>query len=162
MKKPLRERSALVYVLIALIPYSKPNLLLAYKPALFYRELEKISKYKESVLRAAYARAQQQKLIEQQHNIVRLTAKGRRKIAGFVAERLEGNAHLMIIFDIPEDESAKRRKLRKILKEWQVKQVQKSVWVADRDYREELEELIAEMELFEYVQLYECARLFPK
>lgn len=162
MKKPLRERSALVYVLIALIPYSKPNLLLSYKPGLFYRELEKISRYKESALRAAYARAREQKLVEHNKNLIQLTAKGRRKIAGFVAERLEGNAHLMIIFDIPEDKSAKRRKLRKILKEWQVKQVQKSVWAADRDYREELEELIAEMELFEYVQLYECARLFPK
>lgn len=162
MKKPLRERSALVYVLIALIPYSKPNLFLAYKPYLFYRELEKISRYKEATLRAAYARARQQKLIEHEHNLVRLTTKGRRKIAGFVAEKLEGDAKLMIIFDIPEDQSGKRQKFRNILKNWQIVQVQKSVWVTNKDFREELKELIREMDLYGYVELYECAPIYSK
>lgn len=162
LKKPLRERSALVYVLIALIPYSKPNLLLAYKPGLFFRELEKVSKYKESTLRAAYSRAYQQKLIERNDNLAQLTTKGRLKIAGFVAEKLEGNAQLMIIFDIPEDQSSKRQKLRKIFKEWQIVQIQKSVWVTGKDYREELKNLVAEMDLYGYVELYECARLFPR
>ena len=162
MKKPLRERSALVYVLIALIPYSKPNLLLAYKPALFFRELEKISKYKEKTLRAAYDRARQQKLIEHQQKIVQLTSKGRRKIAGFVAEKLEGDAKLMIIFDIPENQSAKRQKFRNILKDWQVVQVQKSVWVTNKDFRDELAELIREMDLGGFVKLYECALVHSK
>lgn len=166
MKKPLREKSALVYVLIALIPYSKPNLLLSFKPSLFFRELEKISRYKQKTLREAYYRAQQQGLIErraqQAEDIALLTAKGRRKVAGFVAQELQGNAKLMIIFDVPEDESDKRRRFRSILKQWQIKQVQKSVWATDKDYREELIELIKELELSGCVELYECARLFPK
>lgn len=162
MKKPLRERSALVYVLIALIPYSKPNLLLSYKPSLFYRELEKISRYKESALRAAYARAREQKLVEHNKNLIQLTAKGRRKIAGFVAEKLEGDAKLMIIFDIPEDQSGKRQKFRNILKNWQVVQVQKSVWVTNKDFRDELHELIREMDLQGFVELYECVPIYSK
>ena len=162
MKKTLRERSALVYVLVALIPYSKPNLLLAYKPGLFFRELEKISRYKQATLRAAYSRAQQQGLIEQDKNLMVLTAKGRRKVVPFVAEKLKGEAQLMIIFDIPEDQAIKRRKFRKVLKDWQVKQVQKSVWVTSKDYREELVAVVKELQLGGYVELYVCARHFPK
>ena len=161
-KKPLRERSALVYVLIALIPYSKPNLLLSYKPGLFYQELERISRYKEKTLKAAYERAQQQGLIERQENLVRLTAKGRRKIAPFVAENLGGSAYPMVIFDIPEDKINTRRKFRSVLIEWNFRQIQKSVWMTGKDLRDEVVEVVKEMNLGEYVQIYESARLFPK
>ena len=152
----------MVYVLVALIPYSKPNLLLTYKPNLFFRELEKISRYKESTLRAAYWRARQQKLVEQYKNIPVLTARGRRKVAPFVAEKLGSKAQLMVIFDIPEDQTAKRRKFRRVLKEWQFRQVQKSVWATGKDYRDELVELVKELDLNGYVEFYECARHFPK
>lgn len=161
MKKPLRERSALVYVLVALIPYSKPNLLLAYKPGLFFRELEKVSRYKQSTLRAAYWRAQKEGLIETNKNLSVLTVKGQRKIAPFMAEKLKNDARLMVIFDIPEDQKAKRQKLRQILKKWQFRQVQKSVWMTGKDYREELVDLIKELNLIGCVEIYECARHFP-
>lgn len=162
MKRPLRERSALVYVLIALIPYSKPNLLLAYKPALFFRELEKISKFKEKTLRAAYARVQRQGLIEEQKNLIRLTAKGKHKVMPFVAKNLDGLAYLMVIFDIPEDKINTRRKFRLILIGWNFRQVQKSVWMTGKDLRNEVVDVVKEMDLGEYVQIYESARLFPK
>jgi DNA-binding transcriptional regulator PaaX len=162
VKKPLRERSPLVYVLVGLIPYSKPNLLLSYKPSLFFKELEKVSRYKQSALKAAYWRAQQQGLIEQYKNIPILTKKGQLKIAPFIAEKLESEAKLMVIFDVPEDQALKRRKLRQVLKEWRFTQVQKSVWMTDRDYREELIEIIKELHLVGCVELYECARHFPR
>ena len=162
MNKPLRERSALVYVLLGLIPYSKPNLLLTFKPGLYFRELEKISRYKQAALRSAYWRAQQRGLIEQRQNLLVLTAKGRRKVAPFAAEDLSGGGQLMVIFDIPEDLSPKRQKFRQVIKQWQFRKVQKSVWVTDKDYRQELVELIKELNLREYVQLYECSRQFPK
>ncbi len=161
MEKPLRERSALVYVLIALIPYSKPNMLLAFKPHLFFNELEGISRYKQAVLRSAYWRAQREGLIEQRQNLLVLSDKGRRKIAPFVAENLQ-NSQLMVIFDIPEDQSLKRQKFRHILKTWRFRQVQKSVWATNKDYREELLDLIKELDLGDYVELYECVRQFPK
>ena len=160
MKKPLRERSALAYVLVALIPYSKPNLLLSFKPNLFFRELEKISRYKESTLKAAYRRAQEQEFVKRHENIVALTARGRRKVAPFTAEDLE-DGKLMVIFDIPEDQRSKRRQLRQILKEWQFVPVQKSVWLTGKDYKDELVELIKELRINQYVKLYECIRKFP-
>ncbi len=65
-KRSLSRRSPLVYVLVALVPYTQPNLLLAFKPGLFFIELEKVSRYKQATLKAAYWRAQRQGLIEQQ------------------------------------------------------------------------------------------------
>lgn len=162
MKKLLRERSALVYVLIALIPYSKPNLLLAYKPGLFFKELEKISRYKQTTLKAAYWRAQRDGLIDARSNLPMITAKGHRKITPFVAERLKNHARLMVIFDIPENQKTKRQKFRQILKQWQFRKVQKSVWLTGKDYREELIDVVKELRLHDYVELYECAKHFPK
>lgn len=162
MNKPLRERSPLVYVLVALIPYSKPNLLLAYKPGLFFRELEKVSRYKQATLESAYYRAERQKLIERRDNLIRLTAQGKRKIAPFIAKEIGGQAHLMVIFDIPEDVENTRRKFRAVLKEWQFKQIQKSVWITNKDLVDEIVVLVKEMELGNYVQIYESARRFPR
>lgn len=161
-KKLLRERSPLVYVLVGLIPYSKPNLLLAYKPGEFFRELEKVSRYKKATLQSAYRRAQEQKLIEQNKKIVKLTEIGRRKIAPFVAKQLPGDAYLMAIFDIPEDKIDTRRKFRSVLKEWQFRQVQKSVWLSNKDLGKEVAEVAKKMRLARYVQVYECVREFPK
>ena len=162
MSKLLRERSPLVYVLVGLIPYSKPNLLLTYKPGLFFRELEKASRYKRATLESAYRSAQKQKLIERHDNVIRLTDRGRRKVAPFTAKELHGQASLMIIFDIPEDDINTRRKFRTVLKEWQCKQIQKSVWMTGKDLIEEIVEVVKEMGLSDYVQIYECARRFPK
>lgn len=162
MKKPLRERSSLVYVLVALIPYSKPNLLLSYKPGLFFRELEKVSHYKRSTLQKAYYRGINSGLISNQDNGPRLTALGKRKVAPFVASKLGSNASLMVIFDIPEKRAADRRILRALLRQWNFKQVQKSVWVSGYDFREPLIEAITQLKLAEHVQIHENALLFPK
>lgn len=162
MKRLLRERSPLVYVLVGLIPYSKPNLLLVYKPSQFFRELEKISKYKQNTLRSAFWRAQRQGLIEKKSDLINLTAKGRLKVAPFMAEKLSAGSQLMVVFDVPEDQSSKRQKLRQVLKEWKFKQIQKSVWSTNKDYRNELVELIRQLNLIGYVELYESSRLYPK
>lgn len=162
MKKPLRERSALVYVLVALIPYSKPNLLLAYKPSLFFRELEKISRYKQSVLRNAYYRGLKNGMINDQSGRPALTYLGKRKVAPFVATQLGLNASLMVIFDVPEKRAADRRSFRLLLQQWQFEQVQKSVWVSSYDFRESLVEAVEELKLTGCVEIHENARLFPK
>ena len=68
----------------------------------------------------------------------------------------------MIIFDIPEHSSILRSRLRRLLKNLAFKQIQKSVWVTECDYREVLCEAILELDLQEYVQLYECASINSK
>lgn len=162
MKKPLRERSPLIYVLVALIPYSRPNLLLAYKPSQFFRELEKISVYKQSALRKAYDRGVKRRLIDGKSKIPVLTSLGKQKVAPFVATKLDKNASLMVIFDVPETRASARRSLRVLLRHWNFNQVQKSVWVSNYDFREVLVKAIEELDLAGCVEIHESSRLYPR
>jgi len=161
-KVPLRQRSALVYVLIALIPYSKPNILLAFKPGLFFLELEKISKYKKKVLQNAYYRGVKDGLIDTAPKNPRLSALGERRVAPFVATRLGPDARLMVIFDVPEEDRGKRQSLRNLLKLWGFNQVQKSVWTTNYDFRVYLTEFVDELGLDGCVEIYESLRHYPK
>jgi phenylacetic acid degradation operon negative regulatory protein len=161
-QKTLSEHSPLTYVLVGLIPYTKPNLLLTFKPKLFFREIERISKYKQSTLRSAYWRAHQQGLLKKHQDIVMITTKGRQKVAPFIAQKLHNSGQLMVIFDIPEDQKSKRQQFRQVLKQWQFTQIQKSVWSTDKDYKEELADLIQALDLDECIEVYECAKQFPR
>ncbi|OGL36323.1 CRISPR-associated endonuclease Cas2 [Candidatus Saccharibacteria bacterium RIFCSPHIGHO2_12_FULL_48_21] len=162
LKKPLRERSPLVYVLVALIPYSKPNLLLSYKPSLFFNELEKVSRYKKSTLQKAYNRGLKNGLIHKSADLPKLTALGKRKIAPYTAGKLGDESQLLVIFDVPESRARARRTLRLLLRAWGFKQVQKSVWASNLDYREVLVEVIDELDLKQSVEVHESVRLYPK
>ena len=136
--------------------------MLAFKPNQFFNELEKISRYKQARLRSAYWQAQKQGFTEQKKELIRLTKKGQRKIAPFVATELKGNVYLMVIFDIPEDRIDTRRTFRRILKEWNFQQVQKSVWMTGKDLRDSVVGVVNEMGLSDHVQVYESVRHFPK
>lgn len=68
----------------------------------------------------------------------------------------------MVIFDIPERHASLRQQLRLLLKEWNFRQVQKSVWTTEYDYKDTLLEIITEQKLKAYVQLYEAARINPR
>lgn len=113
-------------------------------------------------MKSAYWRAQQQGLIERRESLIKLTTKGRRKVAPFIARELQGAVYLMVIFDIPEDQTDTRRKFRQILKDWQFRQVQKSVWITGKDLKDEVVEVVKEMELDDYIQIYESVRHFPE
>lgn len=153
-KKP---KSALVFVLKGLIPYTQENLMLAFKPNIFFNELEKISRYKRWTLEKAYYEAERQKLFQRQANIISLTESGRRIVRPFIAERLSNKAKLMVVFDIPEDMAVKRAKFRRIIKQWNFNQVQKSVWITSYDHKDSVKDLLAEMGLKDFVELYECS-----
>lgn len=153
----VRQSNALVFVLKGLIPYSRENMLLAFKPNLFFNELEKISRYKRSTLEVALRQAKKQELIEREANVVRLTNKGKRIVRPFVAERLANKARLMVIFDIPENMATVRAQFRRILRSWHFNQVQKSVWVTSYDHRQSVKEVVSELDISGYVELFECA-----
>ncbi len=154
-----RKHSALVHILRALIPYTEENLLLSFSPNRFFNELEKSSGYNKSTLRNTYDRARRDGYINKQSP--RLTKEGELKIQPFIATRLGGHGKLMVIFDVPEDRANDRRRLRTMLKEWNFRQVQKSVWESDMDYEEPLIDVIAELKLGRYVEIFEGARIFP-
>lgn len=148
------------FVLEALLPYTKANLLLSFKPSLFFHELERKSGRKKRTLETAYYRLIRKGLIELDDNgTPHLTEKGRRKAKLYQPQRLGFGAHLIVIFDIPEEERRKRRHLRLLLQELSFRKVQQSVWETEYDYREYLRSEIAEMNLQEYVRVYEAAQI---
>jgi DNA-binding transcriptional regulator PaaX len=151
--------TALEYVLIALIPFTKPNLKLAFKPNLFFGELASISKLKDKTLRMAYAKAQRDGLVNIYDFNPQLTPEGLRKIQPFTAKKLNKHVYLMVIFDIPEDQSIKRQRLRRLLRELKFSQVQKSVWTSRFDYTDILAREIKAADAEKYVKLYEAAAI---
>lgn len=155
MKKPSDPAR---YVLEAFVPYTKSNLLLAFKPSLFFNELEKKTRFKRRSLESAYYRLIRKGLIELDENrIPRLTERGQTRIRIYEPTRLKFGAQLMVIFDIPEEQRQKRRRLRILLRELSFRQIQQSVWETEYDQREYLRAEIAEMNLQEYVRVYEVA-----
>lgn len=161
--KPKKPQSPLFFVLKALMPYTRQNLLLSFNPNRFFNELEKISSYKRKTLEEAARRAEKQGLIEKQINrALRLTTLGERKVRPYFAEKLASGAKLMIVFDVPEDNAIARRQLRTLLKKWGFRQVQKSVWITSYDHRKSVELAVDELDIKRSVRLYECELLFPK
>ena len=149
------------YILSSLIPYTESNIKLAFKPSLFFNDLEKLDRIKSSkkALKSAYYRAIRQKLIlVDEKGIPRLTDKGLREARPYKPEKLK-SSKLMIIFNIPEGERFKRRRLRMLLRELSFHQIQKSVWESRYDHREYLRAEISDMNLQEYVKVYETAQI---
>ena len=148
------------YVLKALIPYSKANLQLSFKPNYFFNELEKQSRTKERTLRSAYYRAVKQGLIQLDDNDVpRLTPKGLIATKAYKPIKLSKDACILLVFDIPESERAKRTHLRALLRELSFKMIQQSVWMSRYDHRKYLRAEIKEYGLEDFVLIYEAVLL---
>ena len=139
-----QPRSALEYVLLALIPYTKANFKLAYKPNQFFNDLELASRYKRKTLQNALSHAKNKGLISVTFDGIELTAAGRKKVKRFTGVKLKHNVYLMVIFDIPELMAGRRQKLRLLLRELQFHQTQKSVWISNFDYRDVLIDAVDE------------------
>lgn len=98
-------------LLLALIPYTKQNILLSFRPNQFFNELEETTGYPKPSLKSAYYRAIKEKLIISRGNNLKISLKGRQIIQPFVAEKLSNDAKLMVIFDIPEEYAGRRQRL---------------------------------------------------
>lgn len=134
--------------------------MLAFNPNKFFNELERTSSYKRRTLEQAARRAIEKGLIEKaQNQSLALTKLGQRTALPYAATKIPQNGRLMIIFDVPEDQSGSRKKLRTLLKKWSFVQAQKSVWITEYDHRQSVKEAVAELDLDGYVELYECASL---
>lgn len=151
------EYSTLEYVLLGLIPYTRQNLALSFAPRRFFYELELISRKKRSTLQTAYAQAQKRGFIDMATGLPVLTDKGKARIKPYTATKLRKGVKLMVAFDIPEYLAPRRRQLRNFLRSCQFTQTQKSLWTTDLDFREELKMIISELELNQYVDVFECA-----
>lgn len=149
----------MIQVLLALVPYTRQNLQLSFSPHRFFNELDRTSGHSRRALSAAYKRAQQRQLVTiRDDKSVQLSLRARQVVQPYVAEKLQ-NAHLMVIFDIPEQSSSIRRELRLVLVELKFQQVQKSVWTSQFDHKHILVETVAALGADKWVQIYEAVQI---
>jgi DNA-binding transcriptional regulator PaaX len=153
-----QRRPALVYLLKALLPYTRQNIMLNYKPKQFFYELSRASHYSEATLRTTLYRAQQAGFIFSASQPI-VTKLGKQKLQPFISKKLRHQGKLMVIFDVPQSMDPLRRRFRAILRELQFSQVQQSVWMSSYDHRAYLRKVVAELGLEQCVQIYEAARL---
>lgn len=167
MKRTLSNRqlpdSALKYLLEALIPYTNANLKLAFKPNLFFNDLENITKQKKltsGTYKNAYYKAIKDGYIAiRNDHQPRVTKRGIELLQPYKTKILPNEACLMVIFDIPESQRSKRTYLRIILREFKFIQIQKSVWVSKYDSKKYLADELKINGLSDYVLLYEAAQI---
>lgn len=156
-----QRHPALVYVLRGFLPFTHENLLLSFKPARFFAEMEKTSGYSSSTLKTTYYRAKRDGLLDSDV-IPKLTEKGLQRLRPYEAKHLRNNGKLLVIFDVPEDRARARRAFRNLLRSLGFVMIQKSVWVTGYDHREIILETIKALDLGGYVELHESVRLHPQ
>ena len=154
-----KDKTILQNLLLALLPYTKQNLQLVFMPNKFFNELEKSSGLSKTRLRESYDRAIRDKIIIRTEYAMSLSLRGKQIVQPFVAEIIKNNAKLMVIFDVPENFAGRRQRFRNILKHLNFQQIQLSVWMSDMDHRQILFESIEDIEIQQWVQLYEASEI---
>jgi DNA-binding transcriptional regulator PaaX len=156
MVNRIKSESSLVYVLKALIPYSRENLNFAFRPNKFYNELEKKSGLKQKTLQQSLRRAEIAGFITREESLIMLSAKGRQELKKFSPQKLPRSSQIIVIFDIPESDAWARRRLRILLRQWRFEMVQKSVWASRYECRKDLAKAIKTLGLKNCVKAYEA------
>ena len=147
-----QSKSVTLEILRALVPYSNQSFKLAFKPRLFFNDLENITKAKRSTLRSTYSRAINKGYIVLQDECPTLSAVGKSKFPENFRPPLLKD-WLIVAFDIPESQRHKRYELRKQLKLREFQQLQKSVWRSNYDYGHEINDLASTLRISNYVSL---------
>jgi CRISPR-associated endonuclease Cas2 len=163
------KQSATTYILKSLIPYTDANMKLAYKPNLFFNDLEKLDSkaknkplYSRTTLRTTYYRAKQRGyFVVNELGKPQLTEKGTARLQPFQPKKMD-KARLLVIFDIPEKYRKSRNRFRSLLVACKFKQVQRSVWISDYDSRELLYTMIDQLHLHGEVHIFESHDITPR
>lgn len=154
----IRRNSAIHYILKGLIPYTEENLKLAFKPKLFFADLEKLHRLNKDTSRKAYYKAVHDGYIHLNGSTPQLTTEGYKALAPFTARKLKG-AQLLVVFDIPEKDRNKRRLFRSTLREFSFCQIQKSVWMSKYDCARYIKESAKSLSLQKHVRIYEALEI---
>lgn len=134
-RKP--QRSVTHEVLKALIPYTEQNLKLVFKPALFFRDLERITQANRQTLATTLSRAKKRGLVEMENETPVLTSAGLHRIEPVLLPPLL-NEYLLVAFDIPESRRYARNQFRAYLRSKGFRQLQKSLWISRLDYSQQI------------------------
>lgn len=153
------KNTTLGFVIRGLIPYTKENIMLSFKPSQFFYELSKQDRKNIETYKTMYYRAIQRGYLElDEMGIPRITEKGQEYIEDFKPKKFKASK-VMVIFDIPEEDRWKRTRLRASLKEYRFKQIQKSVWVSEYDCIDLLKSEIDSLRLKDCVRIFEVSEI---
>jgi DNA-binding transcriptional regulator PaaX len=148
-----------LYILKALIPYSRENIKFSFQRNEFFKELSKKQQISEAAVRNSVQRAINKSLIKiDESGIPRLTQKGYRTLAPFTSKKLRG-AKLMVAFDIPESKRRQRDHFRLVLREFYFRPLQKSVWTTNLDCKEYIQTEINQLNLNKEIKIFEAREL---
>ena len=123
----------------------------------YIKNLPNLSSVKKSTLSQAIRRLRKNGFLEQEKSherevVLRLTEIGR----DFVGIKKEWDGrYRVVVWDIPENKRRLRDLLRRKVKEWEFKKLQKSVWVSKRNVADKLRKLILELEMEKWVVVFE-------
>lgn len=108
--------------------------------------IENIRKYFDSLRRRGYIE------ISKNNNSVCFTDKAKLKIVDKIAEKMsKENKYYFISFDIPEISRTNRNQFRRTIKRMGFREVQKSLWVCDRNVGELVEIAAKEYKVNDYI-----------
>lgn len=150
--------TAIRFVLEALIPYSKANVELAFKPNTFFNHLEQISdkkRYSRSAIKTAYFRARKLGYIDTSGTVPRVTEGARQMLKPYRPTKLK-LARLLVMFDIPEDHKNQRDQFRQLLRELKFVHIQKSVWSSEFDSRAIIRRAVYDLDIAGFTIVYEA------
>lgn len=146
-------------LLKALVPYTEQNVKLAFKPGLFFKDLEKITKTNRNCLAATLSRAKRRGWVIEKNGVPCLSEKGRLRIKEVGPADLL-NGWLLVVFDIPEQRRIDRYSFRQRLKELGFAMLQKSTWYSNEDHLDELKTAISELKIGRYVCVFLAAETY--
>ena len=129
---------------------------------------EKYKKYdperRKKLFRATLHNLQKEGLVSRAHknkkDVWTITAHGEEYVHLVEEEELppEDGKTRIFSFDVPENEKHKRNRLRQLLEASDYKMLQKSLWVGRRPLPEKVIEKITEMDLAQYIHLFETSK----
>lgn len=149
-----KQRTALSYVIEAIIPFTDANLKLTFIPSAFFRELGETTDNDSERLRRAYYRAKKSGIVRYIDGHFAIDPNYLEKLRRELPEALPGGQSMLVIYDIPEKFEYKRRELRTLLRQLGFEQIQKSVWQTKSNHFRPVLALIGKLKLAPYVQVF--------
>jgi DNA-binding transcriptional regulator PaaX len=151
-----RNETTLSFIIKGLMPYTRPNMLLAFKPGAFFAELEKVSNKNTQTIKNEYYKAIKRGYVElTDDGSPVVTSKGQARLQKYSPTKLK-DSQLLVVFDIPEVDKNKRQQFRLLLKQLKFRQVQRSVWITSYDSRDYLRQEIQRLKLADNIVIYEA------
>ena len=149
--------------LILVSTLSPGNLHAAINPTLFFQEMDERQQYR--MRRALHALKEKRYITLRKKGSQLEFSLTDRGLERLISHRIRcaplcgTGTCLMVTFDIPEDIRSVRRTLRQFLKQHNFTQVQKSVWVTEREIEAELTMFLEKINADEWVRIYRAERV---